>query len=88
MGCLALNASFEPLAILPVERALRLVIDARAEVPEVDDARSFRSQREALPFPTAIRLVRSVHVPRRARRCGAPPPVRSPKRVGLGWRRA
>ena len=39
MGCLALNASFEPLTILPIERALRLVIDRKAEVLEADDAR-------------------------------------------------
>jgi 5-methylcytosine-specific restriction endonuclease McrA len=31
MGCLALNASFEPLTIIPVRRALRLVIDRKAE---------------------------------------------------------
>ncbi len=68
MGCLALNASFEPLTILPVERALRLVIDSKAEVLEVDFARVFRSQREELPCPTVIRLVRFVHVPRRFRR--------------------
>ena len=39
MGCLTLNASFEPLTILPVERALRLVIDRKAEILEIDDAR-------------------------------------------------
>jgi hypothetical protein len=43
MGCLALNASFEPLTILPVERALRLVIDRKAEILEVDVSRVFRS---------------------------------------------
>jgi 5-methylcytosine-specific restriction endonuclease McrA len=68
MGCLALNASFEPLTILPVERALRLVIDSKAEVLEVDSARVFRSERAELPCPTVIRLVRFVHVPRRFRR--------------------
>jgi 5-methylcytosine-specific restriction endonuclease McrA len=68
MGCLALNASFEPLTILPVERALRLVIDSKAEVLEVDAARVFRSQRDEVPCPTVIRLVRFVHVPRRFRR--------------------
>lgn len=68
MGCLALNASFEPLTILPVERALRLVIDRKAEVLESDDARLFRSERHALPCPVVIRLVRFVHVPRRFRR--------------------
>lgn len=68
MGCLALNASFEPLTILSVERALRLVIDRKAEVLESDDARLFRSERQALPCPVVIRLVRFVHVPRRFRR--------------------
>lgn len=68
MGCLALNASFEPLTILTVERALRLVIDSKAEVLEVDAARRFRSEREEIPCPAVIRLVRFVHVPRRFRR--------------------
>ncbi|HET8656122.1 MAG TPA: HNH endonuclease [Longimicrobiaceae bacterium] len=68
MGCLALNASFEPLTILPVERALRLVIDCKAEVLETDSTRKFRSAREELPCPLVIRLVRFVHVPRRFRR--------------------
>jgi 5-methylcytosine-specific restriction endonuclease McrA len=68
MGCLALNASFEPLTILPVRRALRLVLDQKAEVLEVDDARAFRSERREMPCPTVIRLVRYVHVPRKFRR--------------------
>lgn len=68
MGCLALNASFEPLTILPVERALRLVIDRKAEILEVDAARRFRSEREEMPCPIVIRLRRFVHVPRKFRR--------------------
>ena len=68
MGCLALNASFEPLTIIPARRAIRLVLDQKAEILEVDDARAFRSPRVELPFPTVIRLVRFVHVPRRFRR--------------------
>lgn len=68
MGCLALNASFEPLTLLPVRRALRLVIDHKAEVLEVDPERTFRSERREMPFPTVIRLARFVHVPRRFRR--------------------
>ncbi|MGH7459000.1 MAG: HNH endonuclease [Longimicrobiaceae bacterium] len=68
MTCLALNASFEPLTILPVRRALRLVIDRKAEVLESDHARLFRSEREEHPSPVVIRLVRFVHVPRRFRR--------------------
>ena len=68
MGCLALNASYEPLTILPVERALRLVFDRKAEVLEADDARLFRSERERVAAPIVIRLKRFVHVPRRFRR--------------------
>jgi 5-methylcytosine-specific restriction endonuclease McrA len=68
MGCLALNASFEPLTILPVKRALRLVIDKKAEILEVDEARMFRSERREIACPIVIRLVRFVHVPRKFRR--------------------
>ena len=68
MGCLALNASFEPLTLVPARRAIRLVLDQKAEVLEVDEAKRFRSERDILPFPTVIRLVRYVHVPRRLRR--------------------
>lgn len=68
MGCLALNASFEPLTILPVRRALRLVIDRKAEILEVDETRVFRSEKRDMPCPAVIRLVRYVHVPRKFRR--------------------
>jgi 5-methylcytosine-specific restriction endonuclease McrA len=68
MGCLALNASYEPLTVVPVRRAVRLVLDRKAELLEVDYARAFRSERTELPFPLVIRLVRFVHVPRRFRR--------------------
>ena len=68
MGCLALNASFEPLTILPIRRALRLVIDHKAEILEVDEHRIFRSERSRVPAPSVIRLVRFVHVPRKFRR--------------------
>jgi 5-methylcytosine-specific restriction endonuclease McrA len=68
MGCLALNSSFEPLAVLPMRRALRLVIDRKAEVLEVDETRIFHSERHSMPAPAVIRLVRFVHVPRKFRR--------------------
>jgi 5-methylcytosine-specific restriction endonuclease McrA len=68
MGCLALNASFEPLTILPIRRALRLVIDQKAELLEVDDPRIYRPERREMPAPLVIRLVRYVHVPRKFRR--------------------
>lgn len=68
MGCLALNASFEPLTMLPVRRALRLVLERKAEILEVDDSRIFRSERHQMAAPLVIRLVRFVHVPRKFRR--------------------
>lgn len=68
MGCLALNASFEPLTIIPVRRALRLLIDRKAEALEVDHDRPFRSENLEYPTPVVIRLVRYIHVPRRFRR--------------------
>lgn len=68
MGCLALNASFEPLTIIPVRRAIRLVIDGKAEALEMDSSRPVRSETLAMDTPVVIRLVRFIHVPRRFRR--------------------
>ncbi|MDH5234819.1 MAG: HNH endonuclease [Gemmatimonadota bacterium] len=67
-GCLALNSSFEPLTMVPLKRALRLLIDGKAEIVEADRERTIRSEHLALPRPAVIRLRRFVHVPRRFRR--------------------
>lgn len=67
-GCLALNASYEPLTMVPLRRALRLVIDGKAEIVEAESERPVRSERKAYPRPVVIRLMRFVHVPRRFRR--------------------
>ena len=53
--------------MVPLKRALRLVIDGKAEIVEAEGA-AIRSERLALPRPAVIRLVRFVHVPRRFRR--------------------
>jgi 5-methylcytosine-specific restriction endonuclease McrA len=66
--CLALNASFEPLTMVPTRRALRLVLDGKAEIVESDGDALIRSSRIRMPRPAIIRLVRFVHVPRRFRR--------------------
>ncbi|HSA57559.1 MAG TPA: HNH endonuclease [Gemmatimonadaceae bacterium] len=68
VGCLALNASFEPLTMVPMKRALRLVIDGKAEIVEADGGRFVRSEKLAIPRPAVIRLTKLVHVPRRFRR--------------------
>ena len=67
-GCLALNASYEPLTMVPLRRALRLVIDGKAEIVEAEHGRPVQSERTAFPRPVVIRLTRFVHVPRRFRR--------------------
>jgi len=66
--CLALNASYEPLTLVPVRRALRLVIDGKAEIVEAEGDHVVRSERLRLPRPAIIRLIRFVRVPRRFRR--------------------
>ncbi len=68
VGCLALNSSFEPLTMVPLRRALRLVIDGKAEIVEADRDTPVRSERLALPRPVVIRLTKFIHVPRRFRR--------------------
>ena len=68
MGCLALNASYEPLTIVPSRRAVRLVLDGKAEILEREGDRRFRSERRVVPWPAVIRLVSFVYVPRRFRR--------------------
>jgi len=68
VSCLALNASFEPLTIVAARRAVRLVLDGKAEILEEDSGRLFRSESRVVPCPAVIRLVRYVHVPYRFRR--------------------
>lgn len=54
--------------MVPMRRALRLVLDGKAEIVEADGGRFVRSERLKLPRPAVIRLVRFIHVPRRFRR--------------------
>ena len=68
VGCLALNASFEPLTMVPMRRALRLVLDGKAEIVEAEPERVVRSEKMTLPRPAVIRLTKFIHVPRRFRR--------------------
>lgn len=68
VGCLALNSSFEPLTMVPLRRALRLVIDGKAEIVEADLESLVCSARLKYPRPVVIRLTKFIHVPRRFRR--------------------
>ena len=63
---LVLNATYEPLCVVPARRALVLVLKEKAEVLHATD-RAFHSERAALPEPSVIRLTYFVKVPFRAR---------------------
>lgn len=54
--------------MVPVRRALRLVIDGKAVIVEADEGLFFRSERLTFPRPAVIRLAKFVHVPRKFRR--------------------
>ena len=54
--------------MVPVRRALRLVIDGKAELVEAEGRGLVRSERLSVPKPAVIRLMRFVHVPRKFRR--------------------
>ncbi|RMH70978.1 MAG: HNH endonuclease [Actinomyces sp.] len=62
-GVLVLNATYEPLAVVSVRRAVCLVLDAKVETLEAT-GRQIRSERLALPEPSVVRLARYVRVPR------------------------
>lgn len=63
---LVLNASLEPLAVVPVRRAVVLVLKEKA-VPVVTNGVVFRSSRLQVPAPSVVRLRYFVRVPYRAR---------------------
>ncbi len=62
---LVLNASHQPLAVVPVRRAVILVLKDKADVIASDGV-VFRSERLALTAPSVVRLRYFVHVPYRA----------------------
>jgi 5-methylcytosine-specific restriction endonuclease McrA len=63
---LVLNASYEPLCVVPSRRALMLVMAAKAELVSSTD-RVFHSERSSFPEPSIVRLTYFVKVPYQAR---------------------
>ncbi len=63
---LVLNATQQPLAVVPARRAVVLVLKEKADIV-VSDGIVFRSERVQLPAPTVVKLRYFVHVPYRAR---------------------
>lgn len=63
---LVLNATFEPLCVVSIRRAVVLVLKQKAEVVH-EDGGALHSERLSLPIPSVIRLKYFVRVPLRAR---------------------
>jgi 5-methylcytosine-specific restriction endonuclease McrA len=68
---LLLNASFEPLAVVKLSRAIGLLMDGKVDVIEAVPGRELRSKSTRQPMPSVLRLRYYVNVPRR----------------GVGWSR-
>ena len=61
---LVLNATYEPLSVVSVKRAIVLLLKEKAELIEAAEAR-LRSENFSIPRPLVIRLVYYVRIPRR-----------------------
>jgi 5-methylcytosine-specific restriction endonuclease McrA len=59
---LVLNASYEPLCVVPARRALILLLDEKADLLE-GTGRELHSERRTFPVPSVIRLRYFVKVP-------------------------
>lgn len=59
---LLLDATYEPVRLVPTRRAVLLVLAEKAEVVE-ESGDVIRSPRQTIPVPSVIRLVRVVRIP-------------------------
>lgn len=62
---LLLNASYEPLGIVSIPRAVRLIWKGSVEVVELDGERTLRSPSFEFPVPSVVRLLAFVDVRKR-----------------------
>ena len=63
---LLLNATYAPIRLVPIRRAVLMVLSQRAEVVE-ESGEVFRSEKKTVPVPSVIRLVRIVRIPYQAK---------------------
>ena len=62
---LLLNASYEPLRVIGLPRAIGLLMSDKVDVIETWPNRELRSPTLSVPMPSVLRLRYYVHVPRR-----------------------
>ena len=67
MTILLLNATYEPLTVIPLRRAISLLVRGRVDAA-TEDVVMLRSVAEAYEIPTVIRLRKYINVPRRGAR--------------------
>lgn len=67
MAILLLNASYEPLAVIPKRRALSLLLRERVDAV-TEEMVALRGIAGTLPIPSVLKLRRYVNVPRRGAR--------------------
>lgn len=68
MSVLLLNASYEPLRVVPLSRAMKMVVAGRAVLVAEDPSAEVRSGGGAIfPMPTVIRLLHMVVIPHKDR---------------------
>lgn len=54
--CLVLNASYEPISLIPLKRALTLLYEGKADIVEEHPTRFIHTAKDVWPFPTQIVL--------------------------------
>jgi len=64
---IVLNASYEPLGVVPIHRAMIYLIKETAEVVKAYDGETIRTSSGELPIPIAVRFTKMVKVPYRNR---------------------
>jgi 5-methylcytosine-specific restriction endonuclease McrA len=64
--CLVINASYEPVNIVPARRALTLMFKGAAVVEQVS-VFTIRTARIEIPLPSVVRLIRYRRIPRQNR---------------------
>jgi 5-methylcytosine-specific restriction endonuclease McrA len=64
---LVLNATFEPINVTAVRRALVLMLKGVAQAEETNTSHEVHSTSKALPVPSVIRLLSYRHIPQQSR---------------------
>lgn len=67
MSVLLLNATFEPLRVISLNRAVCLIVEDKAEVLEEEEGAAVRSASFSMSKPRVIRLKYFVRIPYRSR---------------------